>query len=82
MLVAPVPLHTIIILEVHSLDHFARGEVVRKIRQQGYWSPSLYPMVDEILKQCEICAQNNVKKGETTPVGHIQVPEGPFNILC
>lgn len=38
-------------------------------------------MVDEVLGQCEICAQNNVKKGITTPVGHIPVPERSFKHL-
>lgn len=38
-------------------------------------------MVDTVLGPCEICAQNNVKKGVKTPVGHIPVPEGPFKHL-
>ena len=33
------------------------------------------------LMKCEICAQNNVRKGVKTPVGHISVPEGPFKSL-
>ena len=39
-------------------------------------------MVEEVLNQCEICAENNVRKGVKTPVGHIPVPEGPFKHLC
>lgn len=31
--------------------------------------------------QCEVCAQNNVRKMVTTPVGHILFPEGPFKHL-
>ena len=38
-------------------------------------------MIDEVLKPCEVCAHNNMRKGITTPVGHIPVPEGPFKHL-
>ena len=41
----------------------------------------MHAMVDEVLGQCEICAQNNVRKGVKTPLGHIPVPEGPFKSL-
>ncbi|XP_054648258.1 uncharacterized protein LOC129190003 isoform X1 [Dunckerocampus dactyliophorus] len=81
LLVAPVSLLTVLISDVHSPDHCAKGEVVRKIKQQGYWSPYLQSMIDEVLGQCEVCAQNNVRKGITTPIGHIPVPEGPFKHL-
>ena len=42
----------------------------------------MHAMVEEVLGQCEICAQNNVQKGVKTPVGHIPVPEGPFKSLA
>lgn len=81
LLVAPVALLTLLISEVHSVDHCARGEVVKKIKQQGYWSPYMQSMVDELLGLCEICAQNNVRKGIQTGVHHVPVPEGPFRHL-
>lgn len=80
-IVAPTILLNLPITDVHGLDHCARGEVIRKIQKQGYWSPYLQAMVDEALVNCEICAQNNVRKGITTPIGHILVPEGPFRHL-
>ncbi|XP_072904472.1 uncharacterized protein [Hemitrygon akajei] len=80
LLVAPTPLLTILISEAHGMDHCARGEVIRKIKD-GFWSPYLQASVDFVLSQCEVCAQNNVWKGITTPIGHIPVPEGPFKHL-
>ncbi len=71
----------ILISDAHGFDHCARGEVIRKIKQQGYWSPYLHATVDEYLATCEVCAKNNVRKGITTPIGHIPVPEGPFKHL-
>ncbi len=56
-------------------------EVIRKIKRQGYWSPYLQAMVDEYLSECDVCAQNNVRKGVSAPIGHIPVPEGPFKHL-
>ncbi|XP_059202559.1 uncharacterized protein LOC131982018 [Centropristis striata] len=82
LIVAPVTLLTILISQAHNVCHCGRGEVMKKLRQQGYWSPYLQAMVDEILNQCEICAENNVRKGVKTPVGHIPVPEGPFKHLA
>ncbi len=55
--------------------------MIRKIKQQGYWSPYLHATVDEYLATCEVCPQKNVRKGITTPIGHIPVPEGPFKHL-
>ena len=51
LLVAPVALLTMLISEAHSVDHCAKGEVIRIIRQQGYWSPYLQSMVDEVLER-------------------------------
>lgn len=59
-IVAPTTLLNLVIADAHGLDHSARGEVIRKIKKQGYWSPYLQTMVDEALAKCEICAQNNV----------------------
>lgn len=36
LLVAPVLLLTILMSEIHNVDHCARGEVMRKIKQQGH----------------------------------------------
>ncbi len=80
-IVAPTSLLNILISDVHGFDHCARGEVIRKIKQQGYWSPYLHAMVDEFLATCEVCAKNNVRKGIMTPIYHIPVPEGPFKHL-
>lgn len=63
---------------VSGLDQCARGEVIRTIKTQGYWSPYLQATIDEVLTRCEVCAHNNIRKGITTPIGHILVPEGPF----
>ena len=82
LIVAPVALLTILISEAHSVAHCARGEVLKKIGQQGYWSPCMQAMVEEILNQCEICAENNIRKGVKTPGGHIPVPDGPFEHLA
>ncbi len=80
-MIAPTPLLTILISDAHGFDHCARGEVIRKIKRQGYWSPYLQAMVDEYLSECDVCAQNNVRKGISAPIGHIPVPEGPFKHL-
>ncbi|XP_059827358.1 uncharacterized protein K02A2.6-like, partial [Hypanus sabinus] len=81
LLVAPTPLLTILISEAHGMDHCARGEVIKKIKKDGFWSPYLQASVAFVLSQCEVCAQNNVRKGITTPIGHIPGPEGPFKHL-
>lgn len=57
LLVAPTPLLTTLISEAHGLDHCARGEVVRKIKKDGFWSPYLQASVDYILSQCEVCTE-------------------------
>ncbi len=80
-LLPPTSLLNILISDAHGFDHCARGEVIRKIKKQGYWSPYIHAMVDEFLATCEVCAKNNVRKGITTPTGHIPVPEGPFKHL-
>ena len=36
LLVAPVALLTMLISDVHSVHHCARGEVLKKVKQQGY----------------------------------------------
>ena len=81
LLLAPTALLGLLITNAHGFDHCARGEVVRKIRKQGYWSPYLQTMVDNQLNECEVCAKNNVRKTITTPLGHIPTPEGPFRHL-
>ncbi|KAK0139730.1 Gag-Pol polyprotein [Merluccius polli] len=81
MLLAPTALLGLLITNAHGFDHCARGEVVRKIRKQGFWSPYLQTMVDSQLNECEVCAKNNVRKTITTPLGHIPTPEGPFRHL-
>lgn len=80
-IVAPTALLNILISDAHGFDHCAKGEVIKKIKQQGYWSPYLHAMVGEFLSSCEICAKYNVRKGTATPIGHIPVPEGPFKHL-
>ncbi len=54
---------------------------MRKIKQQGFWSPYLHAVVDSFLSTCEVCAKYNVRKGIATPIGHIPVPEEPFTHL-
>ena len=82
LIIAPTSLLTLLISEAHGVDHCARGEVTRKIRREGFWSPHLQNSIDYILSQCEVCAQNNIRKGITAPIGHIPIPEGPFKHLC
>lgn len=48
----------------------SQGEVTEKIKEQGYWSPYMQAVVDEMLNQCEMCGQKHIK----TPGGHIPVP--------
>ena len=81
LLVAPTALLSLLITYAHGFDHCARGEVVRKIKKQGFWSPSMQTMVDNQLNECEVCGKNNVRKTITTPLGHIPTPEGPFRHL-
>nr|XP_054587273.1 uncharacterized protein LOC129152946 [Nothobranchius furzeri] len=81
LIVAPVSLLTMLISESHAPDHCGRTEVLKRLNKQGYWSPYLKAMVEEVIDQCDICAENNVKKGITVPAGHIPVPEGPFKHL-
>ncbi len=80
-IVETTSLLNILIADVHGFDHCARGEVIQKIKQQGFWSPYLHAMVDEFLSTCEVCAKYNVKKGIATPIGHIPVPERQFKHL-
>ncbi|XP_078077302.1 protein NYNRIN-like [Mustelus asterias] len=82
LVIAPTSLLTVLISEAHGVDHCARGEVARKIKKEGFWSPYLQNSIDSILSQCEVCAQNNIRKGITAPIGHIPIPEGPFKHLC
>lgn len=58
--VAPCGLLTVLISDLHGFDHCSRGEILRKIREQGYWSPYMKATVDDYLTGCDICAQNNV----------------------
>jgi len=44
-------------MRTDSFDHSARGEMLRKIKRQGFWSPYLQTRVDEFLNECEICAK-------------------------
>ncbi|XP_077352255.1 uncharacterized protein LOC144001641 [Festucalex cinctus] len=41
----------------------------------------LKPMVDRTLHECIVCAQHNVRKSFSAPLGHIPIPEGPFRHL-
>lgn len=70
LLVAPTTLLTSLISEAHGLDHCARREVIRKVRKDGFWSSYLQASVDHFLSRCEVCVQNNVRKGITTSIGH------------
>ncbi len=76
LIFAPTSLLNILILDAYGFDHCARGEEIRKIKQQGYWFAYLHAMVDEYLATCEVCAKNNVRKGITTLISHIPESEG------
>ena len=75
-----------LIKDAHGFDHGARGEVMKVlelankvfIRKQDCWSPYLQTMIDNQLNDCEVCAENNVRKTITTPVGYVPTPERPF----
>ena len=81
MLIAPLPLLTLLISEEHRHDHCARAQVMRNLKRQGFWSPYLQNCVDYQLSLCEIFAKNNIRKPLTAPIGHIPVPEGPIKHL-
>ncbi len=36
--------------------------MIRKIKQQGFWSPYLHAMVDEYLATCEVCAKKQCEE--------------------
>ncbi|XP_038644227.1 uncharacterized protein LOC119960679 [Scyliorhinus canicula] len=80
LIIAPTSLLTVLISEAHGVDHCARGEVARKIKKEGFWSPYLQNSIDYILGLCEVCAQNNIRKGITAPIGHEPRREGPFEV--
>ena len=81
MMLAPTALLGLLITNAHGFDHCAMGEVLRRIRKQGFSSPYLQTMIDNQLNECGVCAKNNVRKTITTPLGHIPTPEGPFRHL-
>ena len=81
LIVSPIALITMLITKAHGFDHTSRGEVMRIINQQGFWSPYLQALVDNQLNDCEVCAKNNIRKTIITPLAHIPVPEGPFRHL-
>jgi len=61
LMIAPLPLLNILIPDVHSFDHCARGEMLRKIKRQGFWSPYLWTRVDEFSNECEIMSEKEQK---------------------
>ncbi|XP_034150968.1 uncharacterized protein LOC114829948 [Esox lucius] len=81
LLVAPTALLRILINNAHGFDHCARGEIMRMLTRQGFWSPYMQATVDVALAECAVCAKNNIRKGMVTPLGHIPTPEGPFRHL-
>ena len=81
LIVSPIALITMLITKAHGFDHTSRGEVMRIINQQGFWSPYLQALVDNQLNDCEVCVKNNIRKTIITPLAHIPVPEGPFRHL-
>ncbi|KAI5617727.1 hypothetical protein C0J50_22731, partial [Silurus asotus] len=78
--VATRALLPMLIKEVHGPDHCNRKVIIDTIRKE-WWSPYLAGMVDHFLRQCEVCARNNVRKNFTAPISHIPVPMGPFRHL-
>lgn len=79
-LVAPLSVLYTLIHDAHGLDHCARGEVIKKIKQV-WWSPYLAAMVDKELENCVTCATYNNRKSFSAPIGHIPAPDGPFRHL-
>ncbi len=47
---------------MHGIDHCARLEVIRKIKQQEYWFAYLHAMVDEYLATCEVCTKKQCEE--------------------
>ncbi|XP_077386409.1 protein NYNRIN-like [Festucalex cinctus] len=78
--VLPLSLVKTAILAAHGQDHCHRGEVLRKLKAV-WWTPFLAAMVDRTLHECIVCAQHNVRKSLSAPLGHIPIPEGPFRHL-
>lgn len=67
-------------MDVHGQDHCARGEVLRKIKK-SWWPPFLIGTVDQVLHECNVYAQYNVRKAFSAAIGHIPPPDGPFRHL-
>ena len=81
-MIAPHVLLALLITDAHDLDHCARGEVRRKILDEGFWSPYMQEIIDNKLAQCYVCNTYNVRQGiATKPLGHFPMPEGPFKHL-
>lgn len=81
-IVATTKLLGMLIADAHDVDHCSRGEVKRKIVNEGFWSPYLQEAIDDSLTKCHVCSLHNIKKPIISkPLGHIPVPEGPFKHL-
>ena len=53
MMLASTALLGLLITNAHGSDHCTRGEVLRRIRKQGFSSPYLQTMIDIQLNECE-----------------------------
>ncbi len=54
-IVEPTSLLNILIADAHGFDHCTRGEVILKIKQQGFWSPYLKNPIPKKLGHCTHC---------------------------
>ncbi|KAL2076907.1 hypothetical protein ACEWY4_027497 [Coilia grayii] len=79
LMVAPTNLLSLLISDAHDMDHCARGQIKRKIYNEGFWAPNLQDVIDRKIEQCHVCNRFNVKPGlAAKPLGHIPLPAGPF----
>lgn len=82
LLVIPVTLVSVLVTNAHGLDHCVSGEVLEKIKHQGFWSPYLQAHVDCALGECEVCVQYNIRKEISTLLGQVPLPKGRFKLLA
>ncbi|KAL2098447.1 hypothetical protein ACEWY4_007654 [Coilia grayii] len=79
LMVAPTNLLSLLISDAHDMDHCARGQIKRKIYNEGFWAPNLQDVIDRKIEQYHVCNRFNVKPGlAAKPLGHIPLPAGPF----
>jgi len=55
----------------HSLGHFGKDVIFRKLYDQDIWWPSMHRDINEIIRKCDPCLRFNVGKRGYHPTQHI-----------